>query len=92
MLQYCISGPAEPWPGSGSGPGQVTSQETRRAVTCGSRADRPGTDVSGCQMPKVLLVPAAAADGLCLPCCLPAVVRSFGVRPQAMGWEGGGRQ
>lgn len=68
---YCISGPAVSW--AGSGPGQVTSQATRRALTCGSRADRPGTDVSGvrCQ------VPAAADAGLLLPARGRAFVRSF---------------
>lgn len=56
--------PAEPW--AGSGPGQVTSQATRRALTCGSRADRPGTD-------------ASVSDARCCCCSLllPARGRAF---------------
>lgn len=63
---------AEPW--AGSGPGQVTSQATRRALTCGSRADRPGTDAPGVRC-QVLLLPAAAVFQL--PARARAFVRSF---------------
>lgn len=81
MYKMCTVSLARLSPGpGGSGPGQVTSQATRRALTCGSRADRPGTDASGvrCQVPAATDAgPLLVSSSSLLPARGRAFVRSF---------------